>query len=201
MAKLLYIKANPKPDNLSRTFRISESFIDAYRDNHPDDQIVTLDLYAEEIQWLTGDDLKNAFGPNAATNKDHPVLRYAHQFAEADKYVFAEPLWNLGIPSILKAYFDYVCIPGITFKYTEQGPVGLCQGKKAINIATRGGLYSESPASDYELGDRYVRTIMNFLGIADYDTIFADGLDIIGNDVYEIVDAAVKTAQEKARTF
>src|SRR5690625_534774 len=107
MAKLLYIKANPKPNQLSRTFQISETFIDAYRESHPSDDIVTLDLYKENIHWLTEDDLKTAFGPGAIENKDHPVLKYAHEFAEADKYVIAEPMWNLGMPAILKAYFDY----------------------------------------------------------------------------------------------
>ncbi|HHT36606.1 MAG: FMN-dependent NADH-azoreductase [Candidatus Wallacebacter cryptica] len=201
MAKLLYIKANPKPENRSRTLQISESFIDAYRQYHPNDQIITLDLYAEKIQWLTEEDLKNAFKPDAADDRNHPVLKYAHQFAEADKYVIAEPLWNLGIPAILKAYFDYVCIPGITFKYTEQGAVGLCKGKKAVNIVTRGGLYSDSPAREYELGDRYVWTIMRFLGINDYETIFADGLDLVGSDVEAIIGAAIKQAQEKASDF
>ena len=201
MAKLLYIKANPKPENRSRTLQISESFIDAYRQYHPNDQIITLDLYAEKIQWLTEEDLKNAFKPDAADDRNHPVLKYAHQFTEADKYVIAEPLWNLGIPAILKAYFDYVCIPGITFKYTEQGAVGLCKGKKAVNIVTRGGLYSDSPAREYELGDRYVWTIMRFLGINDYETIFADGLDLVGSDVEAIIGAAIKQAQEKASDF
>jgi len=110
MAKLLYIKANPKPDHLSRTFQIAESFIDVYRQTHPEDEIITLDLYKENIHWLTEDDLSTAFSSEAAANKDYPVLKYAHQFAAADKYVIAEPMWNLGIPAILKAYFDYVCL-------------------------------------------------------------------------------------------
>lgn len=201
MARLLYIKANPKPNELSRTFQISESFIEAYKESHPGDEVITLDLYKENIHWLTLDDLKAPVDPKSEESRNHPALKYAYQFAEADKYVIAEPMWNLGVPAILKGYFDYVCTKGITFKYTAEGPVGLCHGKKGINIVTRGGLYAEGSGRSYELGDRYVKTVMAFLGITDYDTIFADGLDIIGNDVDAIMAEAIKTAQEKAREF
>lgn len=51
----------------------------------------------------------------------YPILKYAYQFLDADKYIIASPLWNLGIPAILKAYIDYICITGITFKYTSVG--------------------------------------------------------------------------------
>ena len=200
MAKILYVKANPKHEQ-SRTFQISETFIQAYMEHNPGDEIITLDLYKEGISWLKADDIKAAADLSIEEQRQHPVLKYAYQFAEADKYVFAEPMWNLSVPAILKGYFDYVCVSGITFKYTAEGPVGLCTGKRAINIATRGGLYSEGPGTDYEMGDRYLRTIMAFLGITDYETIFADGLDIIGNDVDAIMNAAIKAAREKARVF
>jgi FMN-dependent NADH-azoreductase len=65
--------------------------------------------------------------------------KYAYQFAEADKYIIAAPFWNLSFPAILKAYIDYICVTGITFKYTAEGPVGLGQGKKAVHIVARGG--------------------------------------------------------------
>ena len=51
------------------------------------------------------------------------------------------------------------------------------------------------------MGDRYLRTVMAFLGVTDYETIFADGLDIIGNDVDAIMSAAIEAAKEKARAF
>ena len=131
MSKILYIKANPKSRESSRTYQISDRFIEVYKENHPNDEIITLDLYAEGIKFLNEEDV-NLHRPTPGEGKDHPVLKYAYQFLEADKYVFAEPLWNLSIPAILKAYIDYICVTGITFKYTEQGPVGLCQGKRLL---------------------------------------------------------------------
>lgn len=200
MATVLYIKANAKSDEASRTFQISEKFVEAYKSHHPDDEITTLDLYNEGIHFLSQEDVK-LHVPNPGEGKDHPVLKYAYQFFGADKFIFAEPLWNLGIPSILKAYIDYICIANITFHYTAQGPVGLCHGKKAINITTRGGDYSTGKGAEFELGDRYLRTILGFLGITDYTTIAANQLDIVGQDVDALVADAVQKAQDAAKNF
>lgn len=201
MSKVLYIKANAKPEGLSRTFRISDSFMEAYKQSHPEDEIITLDLYKEGIGLLTVEDINTVFGPKNEESKKHPILKYAYQFAEADKYIIAEPMWNLNIPAILKAYIDYICVTGITFKYTATGPVGLCTGKRAINISARGGQYSTEPSASFEMGDRYLRTIFGFLGITDFTTISADELDVIGNDVEAIVGNAIKDAKEKAKNF
>lgn len=201
MSKLLYIKADAKSDNESRTFRISNSFINRYKELHPDDEIITLDLYKEGIDFLPQGKLNELHTPKPGEGKDNPILKYAYQFAEADKYVIAEPFWNLSIPAILKAYIDYICVSGITFQYTVDGPVGLCKNKAAINITTRGGEYRSGFSTVYEMGDKYLRTILGFLGIADMLTICAEGLDIIGNDVDALVGNAIKSAEEIAKNF
>jgi FMN-dependent NADH-azoreductase len=201
MGKVLYIKANAKTEGLSRTFRISESFIDEYKRLNPEDEIITLDLYKEGIKLLTAEDINAVFGPKNEDSRNHPILKYAYQFSEADKYVIAEPMWNLGIPAILKAYIDYICVSGITFKYTAEGSEGLCKGKKAVNITARGGEYSSEEGASVEMGDRYLRTILAFMGITDVTTISADGLDIIENDAGKIVNDTINKAKEFARTF
>lgn len=201
MGKVLYIKANAKPEGVSRTFQISDNFINTYKENNPNDEVITLDLYKEGIGLLSQEDLNTIFGPKTDESRNHPILKYAYQFAEADKYIIAEPLWNLSIPAILKAYIDYISVVGITFHYTAEGPVGLCKGKKAINITSRGGEYSTESASAFEMGDRYLRTIFGFLGITDFTTISADALDIMGNDIEAIMGNAINAAKEKARSF
>ena len=200
MSKILYIKANAKPEGTSRTFKISDNFVEQYRKLNPNDEIITLDLYKESIGFLTEEGI-SLHRPAPGEGKDHPVLKYAYQFAEADKYIIAAPFWNLSFPAILKAYIDYVSVTGITFKYTAEGPVGLCQGKKAVHIVARGGGYSEEPAASYEMGDRYLRTIFGFLGIRDFTTISADKLDVIGEDAVAIVENVIKEAQDKAKNF
>lgn len=198
MSKLLYIKANIKSEGESRTFKVSDSFIEEYKKNNPKDEVIVLDLYKENIDFLRSEDLGKVFGPKDEESRKNPILKYAYQFAEADKYVIAAPMWNLGIPAILKAYIDYVSITGITFKYTENGPVGLLKDKKAVHIVARGGEYGDAP---YEMGDRYLRTILGFFGISEIETIAIENLDVIGVNVQEKVEEGIRKAKSSAQKF
>lgn len=201
MGTVLYIKANAKPEGVSRTFKVSDKFVEAYNQSHLNDEIITLDLYKENIKFLSESDINTVFGLKTEESRKHPILKYAYQFAEADKYIIAEPMWNLNIPAILKAYIDYITVTGITFKYTEKGAVGLLQGKKAVNIVARGGDYCSEPFCMFEMGDRYLKTIFAFYGITDFTTITAENLDVIGQDVEAIVGNAIKKAQDLAKNF
>ena len=192
MSKLLYIKANIKSEGESRTFKVSDSFIEEYKKNNPKD------LYKENIDFLRSEDLGKIFGPKDEESKNNPILKYAYQFAEADKYVIASPMWNLSIPAILKAYIDYVSVTGITFKYTAEGPVGLLKDKKAVHIVSRGGEYANAP---YEMGDRYLRTILGFFGISEIETIAVENVDVIGVNVQEKVEEGIKKANLLAQKF
>ena len=198
MSKVLYIKANIKNEGESRTFKVSDSFVEEYKKNNPEDQIITLDLYKENIDFLRADDLGKLFGPKDEEIKNNSILKYAYQFADADKYIIAAPMWNLSFPAILKAYIDYVSVSGITFKYTAEGPVGLLNNKKAVHIVSRGGGYDNSP---YEMGDRYLRTILGFFGIKDIETIAIDNLDVIGVNFKEKVKEGIEKAISLAKKF
>ena len=198
MSKVLYIKANIKNEGESRTFKVSDSFVEEYKKNNPEDEIITLDLYKENIDFLRADDLGKLFGPKDEESKNNSILKYAYQFADADKYIIAAPMWNLSFPAILKAYIDYVSVSGITFKYTAEGPVGLLNNKKAVHIVSRGGGYDNSP---YEMGDRYLRTILGFFGIKDIETIVIDNLDVMGVNVEEKVEEGIEKAISIAKKF
>ncbi|EJT6614460.1 MAG: FMN-dependent NADH-azoreductase [Clostridium perfringens] len=198
MGKVLYIKANIKNEGESRTFKVSDSFVEEYKKNNPEDEIITLDLYKENIDFLRADDLGKLFGPKDEESKNNSILKYAYQFADADKYIIAAPMWNLSFPAILKAYIDYVSVSGITFKYTAEGPVGLLNNKKAVHIVSRGGGYDNSP---YEMGDRYLRTILGFFGIKDIETIAIDNLDVMGVNVKEKVEEGIEKAISLAKKF
>ena len=198
MSKVLYIKANIKNEGESRTFKVSDSFVEEYKKNNPEDEIITLDLYKENIDFLRADDLGKLFGPKDEESKNNSILKYAYQFADADKYIIAAPMWNLSFPAILKAYIDYVSVSGITFKYTAEGPVGLLNNKKAVHIVSRGGGYDNSP---YEMGDRYLRTILGFFGIKDIETIAIDNLDVMGVNVEEKVEEGKENAISLAKKF
>jgi FMN-dependent NADH-azoreductase len=197
--KLLYIKANPKQTEQSYTLRLAEAFLDEYRKTNPNDEIITLDLYKEGFKFLDESMLSDMF-----SGKETVMSTQANLFASVDKYVIAAPMWNLGSPAILKAYFDYVSIAGITFKYTEQGPIGLLanQGKAAIHIVARGGSYGQGPASQYEMGDKYIRTILGFFGITNVSTLAMELTNVLtGSELDTAFNSALKQAKESARSF
>ncbi|MGL4623462.1 MAG: FMN-dependent NADH-azoreductase [Culicoidibacterales bacterium] len=200
MATVLYIHANIKPEGTSRSKQVADEFVKQYRTLHPEDTLIELDLYKEDIDFLRPTDLMVTAREFDESARSATHLRYADQFAKADKYIFATPLWNLGLPAIVKAYFDYVTAAGITFTYTAQGPVGLLENKKAIHFAARGGFYTEGPAADYEMADRYLKTILAFLGVYDYQTVAIEGLDA-GGDSHQIVSDIVTTLPQLAETF
>ena len=84
-------------------------------------------------------------------------------------------MYNFGIPSTLKAWFDHVARAGTTFKYTETGPQGLLTGKKVYLVTTRGGIHKDS-AQDTQIP--FVKTFLAFLGLTDVEVIYAEGLNL-----------------------
>jgi FMN-dependent NADH-azoreductase len=104
-------------------------------------------------------------------------------------------MYNFTIPSLLKAWVDHIARAGLTFKYTDTGPVGLLQGKKAYLVSALGGQH-EAGVSDFMRP--YMRVIMNFIGISDVEFISAEGLNM-GDEPREAGLAAAREAIERQR--
>lgn len=211
MSKVLYITANPKVVSQSFGLQVGEEFLNEYKKHNPSDEIVHLDVYNMEIPFIDYD-MFDAWGKLAqgiAFNELSEVQQknltrfneLTEQFIEADKYVFVTPLWNFSIPPMLKAYFDNVLVAGKTFKYTENGPVGLLKGKKALHIQARGGIYSEGPALEVELGDRYVKTALGFIGVVDVETLAVEGMNFTPDKAEDIRITAIEKAKKVAERF
>lgn len=197
--KLLYVKANPKDDSDSNTSSLGNVFVQEYQRSNPDCEIITLDLYKEGIEPLDADTLTKMFA-----GQENKAYQYAKQFANVDRYVIAAPMWNLGIPSILKAYIDYVSYVEVAFKYTEAGPIGLLSDKprKAIHISSRGGIYSEGPAKEFDLSDKYIRTILGFFGITQVESLFLEQTNILqGDALKEAINQSHQAARNLAINF
>jgi FMN-dependent NADH-azoreductase len=95
------------------------------------------------------------------------------ELAATDVLVIGLPMYNFGVPSTLKAYFDHVARAGVTFRYTANGPEGLLPGKRAYVVATRGGRYAGSPS---DLQSAFVRQFLAFIGITDVEFVYVEGL-------------------------
>lgn len=211
MSKVLYITAHPYDETQSYSMAVGKTFINSYRKVNPHDEVVHVDLFKENIPQIDADVLKGweklrsgtAFDALSVDEKAK-VSRLAElneQFIKADKYVFVTPLWNLSFPPVVKAYVDALAVAGKTFKYTEQGPIGLLIDKKVIHIQARGGVYAEGPAADLEMGHRYLNLMMNFFGISSIEGLFIEGHMAAPNKAEEIKDYAVKRAKVLAQTF
>nr|WP_086939442.1 FMN-dependent NADH-azoreductase [Thaumasiovibrio occultus] len=101
------------------------------------------------------------------------------EIQQADTLLIAAPMYNFTVPTQLKNWIDLIARAGVTFKYTEQGPVGLIEGKKAVVLTTRGGMHKDQP-SDIITG--YLRTVLGFVGITDVEFVYAEGL-AMGEDI------------------
>jgi FMN-dependent NADH-azoreductase len=158
--------------------QLSRAFTERWQELHPDGRVVTRDLARQEIPHLTAERFQAFLArPEARTPEQHAIAGFSdaliEELRQADVIVLGLPLYNFGVPSQLKAYFDHVARSGVTFRYTANGPEGLLKGKKAYVFAARGGLYAGTPK---DTQTPYVRDFLAFLGITDVEFIYAEGL-------------------------
>ena len=107
-------------------------------------------------------------------------------------------MWNFSFPAILKAYMDNIIVTGKTFKYTENGPIGLLKNKKMVHIQASGGIYTDSP---FELSDKYLRALFGFIGIDSIESIFIEGSNMPNIDITNSKENAIKKAGNLALKF
>jgi FMN-dependent NADH-azoreductase len=210
MATVLYITAHPLDPQESFSLAVGEEFIEAYHKANPTDKVVRLDLYKENIPQFDADVLRgweklrsgSSFDQlsEAEQSKVARLDAIVDQYVVADKYVYVSPMWNFSIPPVLKAYTDATSIPGKTFKYTHNGPVGLLSGKKALHIQASGSVYSEGPLAEIEMGYSYLKKILQFYGIQSMEAIFAEGT-ASSERAPAIKEQAIAHAREVAKRF
>ena len=147
---------------------------------HGELRTITRDLAAEPVPHLDA----FRFGSFLASSGERSgaqqqVVDYSDSLIEeiraADILVIGVPMYNFGIPSALKAYFDHIARAGVTFRYTENGPVGLLQDRPVYILAARGGIYSGTPNDSQT---PYLRSFLGFLGLKDLNFIYAEGLNM-----------------------
>jgi FMN-dependent NADH-azoreductase len=150
------------------------------RRQDPDLNVLTRDLGETPIPHLTPDAAAGLRAAVASNSAQAEAQRLSDdliaELRAADTIVIGAPMYNFGIPSTLKAWFDYVLRAGVTFRYTEAGPEGLVTGKRAIVVESRGGLYSEGPAQVMDLQEPHLRTLLGFMGITDVGFVRAERL-------------------------
>lgn len=97
---------------------------------------------------------------------------------QADSIVIDVPMYNFSIPSTLKAWIDHIARAGVTFRYTENGPEGLVKGKKIYLAISSGGVYSEGALQDFDFTERYLRSVLGFMGMTDITAFRVEGVSL-----------------------
>lgn len=158
--------------------RLLDEFTRAERAAGGEPVVLTRDLAADPLPHLTAErfaalttpaDQRTATQAAIAAQADALVA----ELQAADTLILGLPMYNFGVPSTLKAYFDHVARAGVTFRYTAHGPEGLLKGKKAYVVATRGGKYAGTPQ---DLQSAYVQQFLGFIGITDVEFLYVEGL-------------------------
>lgn len=180
MTRLLFIKASPR-DSASRSVAVAESYLAALKAKIPDLAVDTLDLWAEKLPDFDGDKANAKLAiitqqTHSASQKTawDDILAIAGRFTSADRYLFAIPMWNGGIPYRLKHYIDIIHQPGVTFGLDPaKGYFGLLKDKKATLVYTSGAYapHFPSPAYGTDHHATYMRAWLNQAGISDIQEI------------------------------
>lgn len=113
------------------------------------------------------------------------------ELTDADLIVIGAPIYNFGVPAVLKAWIDMIARARLTFRYTDKGPVGLLEGKKAYVVIASGGVPVDSPA---DFATPYLRQVLKFVGITDVTVIAADRLNARGETALDESRAAIADA-------
>ncbi len=160
--------------------RLTAEFAEQLRRSAPDAQIVRRDIGRAPIPHLTEETVGTIRGAAPESEAAEAALALSdtliRELKDADVLVIGAPMYNFGIASTLKAWFDHVLRAGITFRYSAQGPEGLVTGKKAVVVESRAGLYSQGPAAAMDHQEPHLRTLLGFMGITDVTFVRAEKL-------------------------
>ncbi|RLT99209.1 MAG: FMN-dependent NADH-azoreductase [Ketobacter sp.] len=172
--------------------KLATHFLERIRELHADAEIVTRDLAKDPVPHLDADTFKaNITAADQRTPEQQQLASTGDQLIEelqnADILVLSVPMYNFGIPSTLKAWIDNIARAGTTFKYTENGPVGLLGNKKTFVLGARGGEYFGTPM---DTQTPYLRTFLNFVGITDVEFVLAEKLNMEADKAPQIMAEA-----------
>lgn len=195
MTTILHINSSIRSaGSVSR--RLSSEFLSRWKAAHPGDVVIERDLANDPVPHLTEQMMGAFFTPvdqHSAEQARTIALADAlvDELRRADVIVLGAPMYNFSISSALKAWIDHVTRAGVTFSYSETGPVGLVTGKKVYLFTASGGVYSEGPAQAMNFQETYLRAVLGFIGLTDITVVRAEGL-AMGEPA---VDAALTQGQ------
>ena len=195
--KLLYVDCCISVHEVSRTKLLADTFLNAWKESHPEDEIEVLDLKTMDIRALDLETLLLRESALHAGRYDDPALTLACQFSSADRIVMAAPFWEMAFPAKLRVYIEHVSASGIAFGYAEGGrSYGKCKADKLLYLTTAGG-----PIEGMNYGADYLKAICAFFGIDQFEFLGAPMQDVQEVDHEAILRDVLAQATELAKTF
>jgi FMN-dependent NADH-azoreductase len=176
MKSLLVINSSAaREGSVSRT--LVEDAVAHLTETNPFADVVRRDLGENPVPHLTTHTLNGVRG-TPQTHAEHRARELSDQLIaelrDADTIVIGAPMYNFGVTTGLRSWFDYVLRAGETFSYSAAGPKGMLEGKRVIVVESRGGLYSEGPASAVDFQEPYLRHLLGFIGLTDVTFVRAE---------------------------
>ncbi|MDR5758222.1 NAD(P)H-dependent oxidoreductase [Caballeronia sp. LZ035] len=193
MTTILQINSAARSQGAQSTL-LADELTAKLQQSNPGAKVVVRDLLGASLPHLDDATLGAFFTPADQRNAEQTAINakseaLINELLAADIVVIAAPLYNFGISSQLKTYFDWIARSGMTFSYGANGPEGLVKGKKVFVVSARGGKYAGTPNDSQT---PYLKTFLGFIGLTDVNFIYAEGLNM-GPDV---AGAALASARE-----
>ena len=183
---------------------LTAAFVAEVRAADPAAKVAVRELGVDPVPHLTADRLAGVRG-TPRTEAEIAAARLADtlvaELQAADTLVIGSPMYNFGISSPLKSWFDHVLRAGVTFRYTANGPQGLLVGKRALVAESRGGLYSSGPGAANDHQEAHLRTLLGFMGITDVSWVRAEQLSIGPAEREAAVESALAEIRALAPAF
>ncbi|RYJ39066.1 FMN-dependent NADH-azoreductase [Flavobacterium anhuiense] len=180
--KILKIITSTNGENSFST-KLSDAIIEKLALLNPNSQVQTLDLTKTPLPYLTDAHISAIYAPaETHTPEQIAAIKYSDEaiknLLESDIIVIGVPLYNFGIPAVLKGWIDQIARAGKTFSYGAEGIIGLVTNKKVYLSIASGSIFSEGPMKSYDFTESYLRTVFGFLGMTDVTTFRVEGTAI-----------------------
>ncbi|SON48788.1 FMN-dependent NADH-azoreductase [Vibrio tapetis] len=174
MSRLLVLKSS-----ILGGYSQSNQIIEQLTATQPGEQIIERDLVQDALPMLDMNVATALRGGDELSPEQQEILALSNTLIEeikqSDTLIIAAPMYNFTVPTQLKNWVDMIARAGVTFAYTEQGPKGLLENKKAIVVTTRGGIHKDAAT---DIITPYLTTVLGFVGITNVEFVYAEALNM-----------------------
>lgn len=183
MSKRILNIVTSSKGKISFSNKLSNAVIEKLVNVYPGIAVETFDLSKTPLPYLDESQIGAFFTPAEMLTFEQKIAiknsnDAVQKLIDADIIVIGVPLYNFGIPAVLKGWIDQISRAGVTFSYVDGTPKGLVTDKKVYLSVASGAIFSEGPYKSYDFAEPYLRAVLAFLGMTDVTTFRVEGTSI-----------------------